>query len=109
MLQSKHYQSNYLWCQIISYTEYIKNCYNLGPSYRLGLRSIQKKYFIKTIFCLFNKNYLLKVEVSLFSNKEHFQHMNFGQNKLIYAVTVVQVLIIAHNSILKLLVNKHLH
>ena len=34
------------------------------------------------MFRLFNKNYLLKVEVLVFFNKEHFQHVNFGQNKL---------------------------
>ena len=55
MLQSKHYQSNYLWCQMISYTEYIKNCYNLGPSYRLGLRSIQKNTSLKQYFVYLKK------------------------------------------------------
>ena len=84
MLQSKHYQSNYLWCQMISYTEYIKKLLQSGAKLQTWFKEHTKKYFIKTIFFLFNKNYLLKVEVSLFSNKEHFQHINFGQNKLTY-------------------------
>ena len=56
MLQSKHCQSNYLWYQMIRSTEYVKNCYNLRPSYRLGLRSIQKNTSLKQCFV-----YLIKI------------------------------------------------
>ena len=46
------------------------------------INMLQSKHCQSNYLWLFNKNYLLKVEVLVFSNKEHFQHVNFGQNKL---------------------------
>ena len=47
----------------------------------LGLRSIQKNTSIKTIFLLFNQCFIKSQSLTYFQ-LEHFQHLNFGQNKV---------------------------